>query len=54
MYCWFSYCFQTEEDQKTLLHMQDLIEKLQTKVKSYKRQSENAVGSIRRHPKVLF
>jgi len=38
---------QTEEDQKTLLQMQDLIEKLQTKVKSFKRQSENAVGSVK-------
>ncbi|CAL8369949.1 unnamed protein product [Lota lota] len=38
--------YQTEEDQKTLLHMQDLIEKLQTKVKSYKRQSENAEEQV--------
>lgn len=36
-------CLQTEEDRKTLLRMQDLIDKLQTKVKSYKRQAEDAV-----------
>lgn len=35
---------QSEEDRKTLMRMQDLIEKLQTKVKSYKRQAENAVS----------
>uniref|UniRef100_A0A8C4ICP1 Myosin-7B n=1 Tax=Dicentrarchus labrax TaxID=13489 RepID=A0A8C4ICP1_DICLA len=36
--------YQTEEDRKTLLRMQELIEKLQTKVKSYKRQAETAVS----------
>lgn len=35
---------QSEEDRKTLLRMQELIDKLQTKVKSYKRQAENAVS----------
>lgn len=56
MFCWFrsvvSLCFllvlsvflQTEEDRKTLLRMQELIDKLQTKVKGYKRQAENAVS----------
>ena len=34
---------QSEEDKKTLLRMQELIDRLQTKVKSYKRQAENAV-----------
>lgn len=34
---------QTEEDRKTLLRMQDLIDKLQAKVKSFKRQAEDAV-----------
>ncbi|KAG9460566.1 hypothetical protein GDO78_020955, partial [Eleutherodactylus coqui] len=32
----------TEEDRKNLARMQDLIDKLQMKVKSYKRQSEEA------------
>lgn len=35
---------QSEEDRKTLIRMQELIDKLQTKVKSYKRQAENAVS----------
>lgn len=37
-------CCQSEEEKKTLLRMQELIEKLQSKVKSYKRQAENAVS----------
>ena len=44
---WFCVFLQSEEDRKTLLRMQELIEKLQTKVKSYKRQAESAV-SLRR------
>lgn len=35
---------QTEEDNKALLRMQELISKLQSKVKSYKRQAEDAVS----------
>lgn len=35
---------QTEEDKKNLARLQDLLDKLQTKVKSYKRQSEEAVS----------
>lgn len=35
---------QSEEDGKTLLRMQELIDKLQSKVKSYKRQAESAVS----------
>lgn len=35
---------QTDEDNQTLLRMQDMINKLQTRVKSYKRQAENAVS----------
>ncbi|KAM9350725.1 myosin-7B-like [Symphorus nematophorus] len=38
--------YQTEEDRKTLLRMQELIDKLQTKVKSYKRQAENAEEQV--------
>lgn len=34
---------QAEEDKKNLGRLQDLIDKLQTKVKSYKRQTEEAV-----------
>lgn len=37
--------FQTEEDRKNLARMQDLIDKLQSKVKSYKRQFEEAVSA---------
>lgn len=40
----FVVFLQTEEDRKTLLRMQELIDKLQAKVKSYKRQAENAVS----------
>ncbi|XP_034551947.1 myosin-7B-like [Notolabrus celidotus] len=38
--------YQTEEDRKTLLRMQDLVEKLQTKVKGYKRQAETAEEQV--------
>lgn len=38
------FSLQTEEDNKALLGMQELISKLQTKVKSYKQQAENAVS----------
>ncbi|MBW01817.1 Myosin-8, partial [Eschrichtius robustus] len=34
--------FQTEEDRKNVLRLQDLVNKLQTKVKAYKRQAEEA------------
>jgi hypothetical protein len=34
--------FQTEEDRKNHLRLQDLTEKLQTKIKVYKRQVEEA------------
>ncbi|NWR95975.1 MYH7 protein, partial [Furnarius figulus] len=34
----------TEEDKKNLLRLQDLVDKLQMKVKAYKRQAEEAVG----------
>lgn len=36
--------FQTEEDHKTNQRMQELVEKLQNKLKSYKRQIEDAVS----------
>lgn len=36
---------QAEEDRKNLARMQDLIDKLQSKVKSYKRQFEEAVSA---------
>lgn len=39
-----SVFLQSEEDRKTLLRMQELIDKLQTKVKSYKRQADSAVS----------
>ncbi|XP_053564634.1 myosin-3 [Bombina bombina] len=34
--------FQSEEDRKNVLRLQDLVDKLQLKVKSYKRQTEEA------------
>lgn len=37
--------FQTEEDHKTNQRMQELVEKLQNKMKVYKRQIEEAVGA---------
>jgi len=36
--------YQAEEDKKNLTRMQDLIEKLQVKVKTYKRQCEETVS----------
>lgn len=39
---------QAEEDRKNLTRMQDLIDKLQSKVKSYKRQFEEAVSACPR------
>lgn len=36
--------FQTEEDHKTNQRMQELVEKLQNKLKSYKHQIEEAVS----------
>lgn len=36
---------QAEEDKKNLVRLQDLIDKLQVKVKSYKRQAEEAVST---------
>ena len=38
--------FQTEEDHKTNQRMQELVEKLQNKLKSYKRQIEEAVSTF--------
>lgn len=37
---------QAEEDRKNLARMQDLVDKLQSKVKSYKRQFEEAVSTL--------
>ncbi|XP_009079744.1 PREDICTED: myosin-7-like, partial [Acanthisitta chloris] len=34
--------YQTEEDRKNLVRLQDLVDKLQLKVKAYKRQAEEA------------
>lgn len=38
--------FQTEEDHKTNQRMQELVEKLQNKLKSYKRQIEDDVSTV--------
>lgn len=40
-----SSALQTEEDRKNLLRLQDLVDKLQLKVKAYKRQAEEAVSN---------
>ena len=37
--------WQTEEDRKNLVRLQDLVDKLQLKVKAYKRQAEEAVSA---------
>lgn len=38
-------CFlQTEEDRKNIVRLQDLVDKLQLKVKAYKRAAEEAVS----------
>ncbi|XP_026510376.1 myosin-8-like [Terrapene carolina triunguis] len=34
--------YQSEEDRKNILRLQDLVDKLQLKVKSYKRQAEES------------
>ena len=41
-----SLSLQTEEDKKNLGRLQDLVDKLQMKVKGYKRQAEEAVRQI--------
>lgn len=35
---------QAEEDKKNVFRLQDLVDKLQLKVKAYKRQAEEAVS----------
>ena len=37
---------QTEEDKKNVARLQDLVDKLQLKVKAYKRQAEEAVSEL--------
>lgn len=41
--------FQSEEDQKNQQRMQELVERLQNKMKAYKRQVEEAVGHLAPH-----
>ena len=41
-----SLLLQTEEDKKNLARLQDLVDKLQLKVKGYKRQAEEAVRQV--------
>lgn len=40
----FVFFSQTEEDRKNLARLQDLADKLQLKVKSYKKSAEEAVS----------
>lgn len=37
---------QSEEDKKNIMRLQDLVDKLQLKVKVYKRQAEEAVSDF--------
>lgn len=37
---------QADDDKKNLFHMQEIVEKLQAKVKSYKKQAELAVSRL--------
>ena len=39
--------YQAEEDKKNLTRIQDLVDKLQIKVKTYKRQAEEAVSGMK-------
>lgn len=48
---WCSPSPQTEEDRKNMVRLQDLVDKLQLKVKAYKRQAEEAVSSVGRKRK---
>merc|ERR1712058_165969 len=41
--------YQTEEDKKNVSRLQDLVDKLQLKVKAYKRQSEEAEEQANTH-----
>ncbi len=43
----YFFLMQTEEDKKNIIRLQDLVDKLQLKVKSYKRQSEDAVSNLK-------
>lgn len=40
--------FQSEEDKKNNVRLQDLVDKLQNKMKAYKRQAEEAVSDAGR------
>lgn len=46
--------YQTEEDKKTVLRLQELVGKLQLKVKAYKRQNEEAVRASREVRNLIF
>lgn len=43
--------YQSEEDKKTVIRLQDLVDKLQLKVKTYKQQNEDAVRLLLLHKK---
>uniref|UniRef100_A0A8C1D3H3 Uncharacterized protein n=1 Tax=Cyprinus carpio TaxID=7962 RepID=A0A8C1D3H3_CYPCA len=46
--------YQTEEDKKNVTRLQDLVDKLQLKVKAYKRQAEEAVSLMSNVLSVTF
>ena len=39
--------YQGEEDKKNLFHLQEVVEKLQSKVRAYKKQAEVAVSMLK-------
>lgn len=43
--CYGCSILQAEEDRKNILRLQDLVDKLQAKAKSFKRQAEEAVST---------
>ena len=49
-------CSQTEEDRKNMARLQDLVDKLQLKVKAYKRSAEESVSVTQdfRHSRCVF
>ena len=52
----FYMCSQTEEDRKNMARLQDLVDKLQLKVKAYKRAAEESVSVTQdfRHSRRVF
>lgn len=43
--------YQSDEDKKNMMRLQELVDKLQLKVKAYKRQAEEAVSDFLGQPR---